>query len=68
MFQPSSPKRKESTPLLERMKVDVATARAKIMAALEKKGGEKKEKVKQEQHPVLKYIHSHVSSLYGNLV
>ena len=61
MFQPTSPKRRESTPLLERMKVDVAAARAKIMAALEKKENAKKVMVKKDQPPVLKYINTHVS-------
>lgn len=61
MFQPTSPKRRESTPLLERMKVDVAAARAKIMAALEKKDSFKKVQVKKDTLPVLKYLNNHVS-------
>ena len=40
MFQPSSPtRRRESTPLLEKLKTDVAAARIKILSALEKGQG-----------------------------
>ena len=64
MFQTAtSPKRKESTPLLDRMRVDVATARAKIMAALEKKDDDRKQEAKRPELPMIKYLKTHVRQL-----
>ena len=62
MFRATSPKRKESTPLLERSRLDDASARAKIMAALEKKSEDKKQQVKKNELPMLKYLKTHVST------
>ena len=65
MFQPSSPtRRRESTPLLEKLKTDVAAARIKILSALEKGKEEPKvtEKPKEEL-PIQKYIKMQVSHL-----
>jgi hypothetical protein len=56
MFQPSSPtRRRESTPLLEKIKTDVnGSMRAKLAAALEKK--EQPKKVQKPRDEVIKYI------------
>lgn len=58
MFQPSSPtRRRESTPLLEKIKSDVnATMRMKLAAALEKKDTPKKAQKPKDEPPVIKYI------------
>ena len=62
MFQPSSPtRRRESTPLLEKIKTDVnASMRAKLAAALEKKEEPKKPQKPKDEPPVLKYLKSQV--------
>ena len=65
MFQPSSPtRRRESTPLLEKMKTDAAAARIKILSALEKgKEESKKQEKPKEELPIQKYIKMQVSQL-----
>ena len=58
MFQPSSPtRRRESTPLLEKIKTDVTLARARLAAALEGKKGEPKKPSKpKDETPMMKYL------------
>ncbi len=62
MFQPGSPiRRKESTPLLEKLKTDVAAARLKIQAALEKSKEEpKKEEKPKDESAMQRYIKTQV--------
>lgn len=65
MFQPSSPtRRRESTPLLEKinLKQDINAARAKIAAALEKcaKEQEPKKLKKKDESPMMKYLKNQV--------
>ena len=67
VFQTSSPNsRRESTPLLDKVKVDVSLInKAKAAIALEK-GEEKKRKAKKatDQLPVLKYLNNQVSTAF----
>ena len=62
MFQPSSPtSRRESTPLLDKLKMDVNLARSKIAAALEKKDEPNKQDGKpKDDLPMIKYIKTQV--------
>lgn len=63
MFQPSSPtRRRESTPLLEKLKTDVTAARIKILSALEKgKEEPKKPEKPKEELPIQKYMRMQAS-------
>ena len=63
MFQPSSPtRRRESTPLLEKLKTDVAAARIKILTAMDKgKEPEKKPEKPREELAIQKYVRMQVS-------
>ena len=64
MFQPSSPtRRRESTPLLEKIKTDVnATMRAKLAAALEKKEEPKKHQAPKDLPPIMQYLKTQVDT------
>ncbi len=68
MFTPSSPtRRRESTPLLEKIKTDVNIARARIAAALEKKDEPKKPQKPKDESPIMKYIKTQVTKfIYYN--
>ncbi len=62
MFQPSSPtRRRESTPLLEKLKTDAAAVRLKVLNAMEKgKDEPKKQEKPREELPIQKYIRMQV--------
>ncbi|CAD5116523.1 DgyrCDS5405 [Dimorphilus gyrociliatus] len=61
MFQPSSPKRRESTPLLDKIRTDVNFARAKIASVLEKK--QKKVSNVKDEAKIVKYLRAQVQNL-----
>ena len=61
MFQPSSPtRRRESTPLLEKIKTDVTLAQARLAAALEGRKDEMKPAKSKDEPPIMKYLTTQV--------
>lgn len=69
MFQPSSPtRRRESTPLLDKVKMDINAARAKIAAVLEKKEQPKKLIKPKDNSPIMKYINTQVQTLMQSVM
>lgn len=68
MFQPSSPtRRRESTPLLEKIKTDVTIAQARLAAALEGRKEEIKPPKPKDEPPIMKYITTQVHIYYSSL-
>ena len=66
-FHPSSTspsQRRESTPLLEKMRADITLNQAKILAALEKKDEKKKPVEAKDEPPMIKYIKTQVSTRF----
>ena len=62
MFHSSSPtRRRESTPLLEKIKTDVSMGKMKLTSTWKK---EEKLKEVKEDTPIIKYINSQVNSYY----
>ena len=69
MFQPSSPtRRRESTPLLDKVKMDINAARAKIAAVLEKKEQPKKPMKPKPDSPMMRYINTQVQTLMQSVM
>ena len=65
-FHPSSTspsQRRESTPLLEKMRADITLNQAKILAALEKKEEKKRAVPPKDQPPMIKYMTTQVSAV-----
>ena len=65
MFQPSSPtRRRESTPLLEKIKTD-ANLKARLTAIMEQHKEEPKKTVKPpEETPILRYMRTQVGEKF----